>query len=168
MANQGRHQYKHITYTENGVQKETYECKICSAWHVDECSGTLTETRTTCQKITYHCNGCGYDMDKEGFFAEHHHYVDGSCEHCGEADPNGGVTEPPETDPPATEPPETEPPETEPPTTEPPETEPPQTEPPETEPPQTDLPATDPPPEPEPEPAPQPEEGGGDQGGEPA
>ena len=158
MANQGRHQYKHITYTENGVQKETYECKICNAWHVDECSGTLTETLATCQKITYHCNGCGYDMDKEGFFDEHHHYVGGSCEYCGEADPNGGVTEPPETEPPATEPPETEPPETDPPTT----------EPPETEPPQTDPPATEPPPEPEPEPAPQPEEGGGDQGGEPA
>ena len=49
-------------------------------------------------------------MDKEGFFAEHHHYVDGSCEHCGEADPDGGSTEPSETEPPETEPPATEPP----------------------------------------------------------
>jgi hypothetical protein len=78
-------------------------------------------------------------MDKEGFFDEHHHYVGGSCEYCGEADPNGGSTEPPETEPPITEPPETEPPETEPPTTEPPATEPP---------------ATDTPPEPEPAPSP--------------
>ena len=150
IANQGRHDYKHITYTENGVQKETYECKICSAWHVDECGGSLTETSATCRKITYYCSGCGYDMKKEGTFDEHHHYVDGSCEYCGETDPNGGTTKPPETEPPTTEPPETEPPTTEPP----------ETVPPATDPPVTDPPATDPPPEPEPEPDPQPEEGG--------
>ena len=138
IANQGRHDYKYIIYTENGVQKETYECKICSAWHVDECNGTLTATSTTCKKVTYHCGGCGYDMTKEGFFAEYHHYTGGYCEYCGEIDPSGGSTEPPKTEPPATEPPQTEPP------------------------------ATDPLPEPEPEPDPQPEEGGGDQGGEPA
>ena len=134
IANQGRHQYKHVTYKENGVQKETYECQICSAWHVDECGAALTERTATCQKITYHCNSCGYDVSKEGYFPEHHHYVDGKCEYCAEADPNAGATEPPTTEPP-TEPPTTEPP-TEPPTTEPP-TEPPTTEPP-TEPPTTE------------------------------
>ena len=163
IANQGRHDYKHITYTENGVQKETYECKICSAWHVDECNGTLTQTNATCQKITYYCSGCGYEMKKEGTFDEHHHYVGGSCEYCGKPDPNGGTTEPPETEPPITEPPETEPPATEPPETEPPATEPPETDPPATDPPPTDPPATDPPPEPEPDP--QPEEGGDSGGG---
>lgn len=138
IANQGRHDYKHITYTENGVQKETFECKICGAWHVDECNGILTETRVTCQKTTYYCGSCGYDMKKEGVFDEHHHYIGGSCEYCGKPDLNGGPTEPPETLPPATEPPETEPPATDPPA--------------------TDPPATDPPPEPEPDP--QPEQGG--------
>ena len=133
---------------------------ICSAWHVDECSGSMTETRATCQKITYYCNGCGYELEKDGFFDEHHSYAGGYCEYCGETDPNGESTEPPD----ETEPPTTDPPETEPPETEPPKTEPPTTEPPATEPPQTDPPATDPPPEPETDP--QPEEGGGDPGGE--
>ena len=110
IANQGRHDYKHITYTENGVRKETYECKICGAWHVDECGGSLTQTHATCQKITYYCSGCGYEMSKEGTFDEHHHYTGGSCEYCGKADPNGGSTEPPETEPPATDPPATDPP----------------------------------------------------------
>ena len=148
---------------------------------MDECDGTLTETRATCQKITYYCNGCGYELEKDGFFDEHHSYTGGYCEYCGEADPNSGSAEPPETEPPTTEPPETEPPTTEPPETEPPETDPPETDPPETEPPETDPPATDPPvtepsatdppatnPPPEPETDPQPEEGGGDQGTEPA
>ena len=133
-TNRGRHQYAYITYKENGVQKETYACKICSAWHVDECDGTLTETHATCQKITCHCDSCGYDMTEEGSFPEHHHYVGGKCEYCGTKDPNGGSTEPPETEPPATEPPEKEPPATEPPSTE--------------------------PPKPEEDPEPQPEEGG--------
>ncbi len=150
IANRGRHQYKHVTYTENGVQKETYECQICSAWHVDECSGTLTEIHATCQKTTYHCSSCGYDMDKDGFFAGHHRYTGGYCEYCGEADPNGGMAETP-----GTEPPQTEPPVTEPPTTEPPETEPPATEP-------------SPEPEPQPEPDPQPEQGGDSGEGETA
>ena len=149
IANQGRHQYKHITYTENGVQKETFECQICSAWHVDECSGNLTQTHATCQKITYHCSGCGYDMNEDGLFSAHHHYVGGTCEYCGETDPNSGTTEPPATEPPATEPPTTEPPETEPPTTEPPETELPTTKPPETTPPTTEPPKTEPDPQPE-------------------
>ena len=148
IANRGRHQYKHITYTENGGQKETYECKICKVWHVDECSGTLTELRFTCQKITCYCGGCGYELDKDGFFDGYHSYAGGTCEYCGLSDPNGGSDEPPQTEPPVTEPPETDPPVT--------------------EPPETDPPATDPPAEPEPEPDPQPEEGGGDPGGESA
>ena len=147
IANQGRHQYKYITYTENGVQKETFECQICSAWHVDECSGSLTQTHATCQKITYHCSGCGYDMKKEGTFDEHHNFVGGTCEYCGKTDPNSGSTEPPTTEPPTTEPPTTEPPTTEPSETDPPTTEPPETTPPTTEPPKT-------------EPDPQPEQGG--------
>jgi len=169
IANEGRHQYKYITYTENGVQKETYECKICSAWHVDECSSSMTETRATCQKITYYCNSCGYELEKDGFFDEHHSYAGGYCEYCGETDPNGESTGPPETEPPETEPPTTEPPETDPPETDPPETEPPETDPPETDPPVTEPSATDPSatdPPPEPETDPQPEEGGGDPGGE--
>ena len=144
IANQGRHEYKHVTYTENGGQKETFECKICSAWHVDECSGTMTETGATCQKISYHCSGCGYDMSKEGTFDEHHNYIGGSCEYCGKQDPNGGTTEPPETEPPTTEPPETEPPATESPT--------------------TDPPVTTPPPEPEPDPQPEQDGASGDGG----
>ena len=106
----------------------------------------MTQIQATCQKIIYHCSGCGYDMKKEGTFGEYHHYVGGSCEYCGEPDPNGGTTVPPETDSPATESTETEPPAT--------------------EPLETDSPATDPPPEPEPEPDPQPEEGGDSVGGE--
>lgn len=102
IANQGRHQYQHITYTENGEQRETFECQICSAWHTDECDGPLTQTHATCQRITCHCSGCGYDMNQDGFFPEHHHYVGGNCEYCGAPDPNGETTEPPETEPPGT------------------------------------------------------------------
>ena len=145
ITNQGRHQYKPVTYKENGAVKETFECQICSTWHVDECSGSLTENHATCQKVTYHCSGCGYDLTREGFFDEYHRYKGGSCEYCGEKDPNGGATEPPATQPPETEPPATEPPETQPPETEPPATQPPETEPPETEPPETVPPATEPP-----------------------
>ena len=94
IANQGSHQYVHVTYAENGVQKETYECTICFAFHVDECGGTLSETGATCQRLTYYCGGCGYTMYKDGFFAEHHSYTDGSCRYCGEAEPNTSTPEP--------------------------------------------------------------------------
>ena len=131
-ANRGAHQYKHITYTENGIQKETYECKICSAWHVDECNGNLIEYRTTCQKITYYCDSCGYDLEKEGYFEEYHSYVNGFCEHCGASNPNG--VEPTDPEPSAPEPSEPEPSEPEPSEPEPSEPEPSEPEPSEPEP----------------------------------
>ena len=114
IANRGSHQYQYITYTENGVLMETFECLICGAWHVDECFGTLMETSATCQRVSYHCSGCGYGLEKTGYFGEHHSYAGGYCQYCGEADPNGETAEPPATEPPQTDPPETEPPFTEP------------------------------------------------------
>ena len=99
IANRSRHQYEHIIYWENGVEKEDYECRICHCLHIDECDGTLVEKEATCQKITWVCLDCEHEMDKEGLFEEHHHYADGSCIHCGTPDPEGGSGEPPETQP---------------------------------------------------------------------
>ena len=140
--NRGEHKY---VYDEGW---EDYECSVCGVLHDWDagCSGTLTVKEATCKKVTYHCDGCGLELIREGTFEEYHSYVDGVCVHCGAQDPNDTppVTEPPETEPPVTDPPETEPPVTDPPETEPPVTEPPVTEPPVTTPPETDPPVTEP------------------------
>ena len=152
---EGQHQYRYAPYVSGGEQGDDYECSICFASHEITCGGTLSVISQTCQKIVYVCDSCSYQMEKDGDFEEGHSYVGGSCEYCGEADPDATEPDDPETEPddPETEPddPETEPddPETEPddPETEPddPETEPddPGTEPeePETEP---DDPETEP------------------------
>lgn len=89
IANRGRHQYTYVPYTENGVAKETFECTICSAWHVDECNGAVTQTNATCQKITYYCGGCGYSMVQSGAFDAYHRYHEGKCEYCGAEESQG-------------------------------------------------------------------------------
>ena len=93
IANRGRHQYAPVAYQENGAQKETFECIICRAWHVDECGATPAKSSATCQKITYYCGGCGYSMTVTGSFPENHAYSEGKCRHCGEPDPNGAKPE---------------------------------------------------------------------------
>ena len=127
---------------------DDWYCTVCDAGHEwDYCGNAgLTVSSADCTRIVYHCGSCGLDLTKNGSFPEHHRYENGSCIHCGEADP-GYIppTEPPETEPPETQPPVTQPPVTEPPVTEPPVTEPPVTQPPVTEPPVTEPPETEPP-----------------------
>ena len=108
-ASEGYHQYQLIAYLENGVQYEDYECRICHAFHIDECDGTLVETDVTCQNVTCYCGSCGYSLSKAGYFPENHYYTDGICEYCGAMDPNGAEPEPaPEPDPEPEQPPEPE------------------------------------------------------------
>lgn len=80
----GSHEYVY----EPGIGWEDYACRICGELHEFLCGGALTIQEATCQKIVYHCDGCGYDMTKPGTFDEYHDYVDGICQYCGAEDPN--------------------------------------------------------------------------------
>ena len=91
----GRHQYEYH------AGDDDWYCKICDAGHDwDYCGNQdLVIYAEACQKITYYCDECDMELVKNGSFPEHHSYVDGYCAYCGEADPNSGATEPPETEP---------------------------------------------------------------------
>ena len=67
---------------------DDFECRICNVLHAEECSGTPTIQEATCQKIVYHCDGCGCDLTKYGSFDEYHAYENGVCRYCGGEDPN--------------------------------------------------------------------------------
>lgn len=118
IANEAAHQYVLLVYVENGETKEDFECSICHAMHIDDCAGTLSIQSATCQKVSYHCDSCGYDMAKTGVFEEYHSYENGACLTCNAADPNWSQptepTEPEPTEPEPTEPEPTEPEPTEP------------------------------------------------------
>ncbi|MBQ7346077.1 MAG: hypothetical protein IJW45_08475, partial [Oscillospiraceae bacterium] len=80
----GEHQY---VYDE---EWEDYACGVCGVlhdWDV-ECAGTLTVEEATCERIVYHCDGCGLDLICEGYFQEHHCYEEGVCTVCGEEEPD--------------------------------------------------------------------------------
>lgn len=78
----GKHQY---VYNEHD---DDWYCSVCDAGHDwDYCgnSGLIIQS-ATCKKIIYFCEDCGFTLEKEGTFDEHHDYVDGTCVHCGKAD----------------------------------------------------------------------------------
>lgn len=69
---------------------DDYVCTVCGALHDFDvgCSGPLTIREATCQRILYHCDGCGHDLVREGTFEEYHAYENGFCRYCGAEDPN--------------------------------------------------------------------------------
>ena len=96
----GSHHYKYNPYA------EWFECDECGAIHdpiFGVCSHDLRKVSEDCDEVKYHCDGCGYDMSKEGS----HNYVDGICQVCGRSD---GSTKPePEQPDPEPEQPDPEP-----------------------------------------------------------
>lgn len=83
-VNRSAHQY---VYDE---EWDDYVCSVCNVLHDWDtgCTGTLTIREATCQRILYHCDGCGNDLARYGSFEEYHDYENGVCRYCGTEDPN--------------------------------------------------------------------------------
>ena len=83
-ANRGSHQYVY------DAGWDDYVCTVCNALHDFDvgCSGPLTIREATCQRILYHCDGCGHDLVRDGTFEDYHAYENGFCRYCGAEDPD--------------------------------------------------------------------------------
>ncbi|MBQ9847222.1 MAG: hypothetical protein IJO58_05395, partial [Clostridia bacterium] len=66
---------------------DTYEEEIEALGHTEETT-TVDATCTTDGSITVTCTVCGETISTEVIEATGHSYVDGTCENCGEADPD--------------------------------------------------------------------------------
>lgn len=79
----GVHQYVY------DAELDDWLCELCGAGHAwDYCGNDgLLITSATCQRIDYHCDECGLNMHKDGYFEEYHFYENGYCLYCGSEDP---------------------------------------------------------------------------------
>jgi len=96
--NEGEHDYDYAPYRQDGELCDEYECSICDTLHGEVCWGTLEvdEGASTCERIEQYCTECGYTFVK---YEENHNFVDGSCEDCGESDPDYEQESEPDPDP---------------------------------------------------------------------